>query len=193
MTYTNSKKIRRVVLFVFLAASLILICFLSIYVGPEEIVNRIGIRNGYIVAIVVSFFAGFSAFTAIPFYSMLVTFLSGGMNPVLLGLIAGTSLALGDIFLFYFGRKGRDMISGRFDRAINRIADYFHKRQREKYIPVLSYVYISFIPLPNDWLLLFLASIRYPQKNMNLIIILGDYTHTCIIIFLTVKGIMIFT
>ena len=187
-----SKKIRRIVLFAFLAALLILISALSLFMGSEEIVSRIGIRNGYIVASLVSFFAGFSAFTIVPFYSMLVTFISGGMNPLILWLIAGTSLALGDIFLFYFGLKGRDMISGRLDRTIERMAKYFRKRQREKYIPLLSYIYMSFLPLPNDWLLLFLASIRFPQKKMNLIIILGDYTHTCLITFLAVKGIGIF-
>ena len=192
MTKTDSKKIRRAVLFIILAALLILISALSLYIGPQEIVSRLGVRNSYIVAFLVSFFAGFSAFTAVPFYSMLVTFISGGMNPVILGLIAGTSLALGDMFLYYFGRKGRDMISGRLDRAFDRMSKWFEERQREKYIPLLSYIYISFIPLPNDWLLLFLASIRYPQKNMNLIIILGDYTHTCVIIFLAVKGIGIF-
>lgn len=192
MKKADQKRIRRAVLFIFLAALLILISALSLYIGPQEIVTRIGVRNSYIVAFLVSFFAGFSAFTAVPFYSMLVTFISGGMNPIILWFIAGTSLALGDMFLFYFGRKGRDIISGRLDLAIDRVATYFHKRQRKKYIPLLSYIYISFIPLPNDWLLLFLASIRYPQKNMNLIIILGDYTHISLIVFLAIKGIGIF-
>ena len=188
----ETKKIRRVFFLVFLAVILVSISAISFYIGPQEIVSQIGVRNAYIVALLVSFFAGFSAFTAVSFYSMLLTFISGGMNPVVLAFIAGISLSMGDMILFYFGLKGRDLISGRIDQAIDRVANYFHKQQRVRYIPLFSYIYISIIPLPNDWLLLFLASIRFPQKKMFLVIILGDISHAFLITFLAVKGITIF-
>jgi membrane protein YqaA with SNARE-associated domain len=190
----QEKQQRRRKIFLFSLVLSLFICLLYIYfrIGPENLVSRIGFRNGYLIAFVVSFFAGFSAFTALPFYSTLISFIAGGLHPVLLGLIAGFALSLGDIFLYYFGRKGREIISGRLDRSISRMTSYFTERNLVKYIPVFSYIYISIIPLPNDWLLLFIASIRYPQKKMNLIIILGDLSHAAIITFLTVKGIMIF-
>ncbi len=185
-------KRRKITLFLFLATFFIVFTAIWLFASPEEILNIIGINNGYIVAFIVSFFAGFSAFTAVSFYSLLIAFITGGLNPWLLALITGTSLALGDMFLFYFGRKGRDMISGKVDRAISNMAHYFSHHKLEKFIPLFSYIYISFIPLPNDWLLLFLASIRFPQRRMNVIIILGDYTHVTVLTFLIMKGIMYF-
>ncbi|MEX0981589.1 MAG: hypothetical protein WD577_01195 [Bacteroidales bacterium] len=191
-TPAKKKKRRKVILFLLLASFFIIFTAIWLFTSPEEILNTIGINNGYILAFIVSFFAGFSAFTAVSFYSLLIAFISGGLNPWLLTLITGTSLALGDIFLFYFGSKGREMISGKADRAISNMAHYFTHHKLEKFIPLFSYLYISFIPLPNDWLLLFLASIRFPQRKMNIIIILGDYTHVSVLTFLILKGIMIF-
>jgi hypothetical protein len=191
---SRDKKIKRrkATLFLLLAAIFIIFTAIWLFASPEEILHVIGINNGYILAFVVSFFAGFSAFTAVSFYSLLIAFITGGLNPWLLALITGTSLALGDMFLFYFGRKGRDMISGKVDRAISNMTHYLSHHKLEKFIPLFSYLYISFIPLPNDWLLIFLASIRYPQKNMNIIIIFGDYTHVTVLTFLIMKGIVIF-
>lgn len=190
----SDKKARRgkVILFLLLATFFIIFTAIWLFTSPEEILNTIGIKNGYILAFIVSFFAGFSAFTAVSFYSVLIAFISGGLNPWLLALITGTSLALGDMFLFYFGLKGRDMISGKVDRSISKMAHYFSHHKREKLIPLFAYLYISFIPLPNDWLLIFLASIRYPQRKMNIIIILGDYTHVSFLTFLIMKGIIVF-
>jgi membrane protein YqaA with SNARE-associated domain len=188
----GNNKAYKLTIFLFLALFLVLIIAFYFFFEPEELVKKIGVNNGYMIAFVVSFFAGFSAITTVPFYSILLTFISGGMNPWILGIVAGISLSLGDMFLFYFGRKGRDIISGKLDRTINRMAAFFNKRKREKMIPAIAFIYISFIPLPNDWLLLFLASIRFPQKKMNLIIIPGDITHAFLIAFLASKGLLLF-
>lgn len=189
MEVTVKQRRRRVISFIFLLVFLGVLVYFSISMGPEEIVNRIGVRNGYLVAFGVSFFAGFSAFTAVPYYSSLLAFLSGGLDPVILAFLTGISLSLGDMFLFYFGRKGRDIITGRLDKQIGRFSQFFEKPNRKKYIPVFAYLYMSFIPLPNDWLLFFLAAIRYPERRMYYIIPLGDITHACLITFLAVRGI----
>lgn len=185
-------KPRSIVLVTILAIIIVLICIVAYSIGPENIVERIGITNGYLLIFVFSFFAGFSALTSVSFYTMLITLISGGLDPVVLALLSGISLAFGDSFLFWFGRKGRDIITGRVDRAINRMTQYFQKRNRARLIPYFAYIYMSVIPLPNDWLLLFLASIRFPQKKMFLIITLGDITHTSLITFLAIKGIKYF-
>jgi uncharacterized membrane protein YdjX (TVP38/TMEM64 family) len=189
LKHRRRERIRNVFIFALLAIFFGAVFVFATVVNSESLVERLGEHNGYIIVFIVSFFAGFSAFTAVSFYSILITFISGGLNPFLLAVIVGTSLSLGDIFMFYFGRKGRDILSGRADRMFNRMSRFFLKPRREKYIPLLSYIYISFIPLPNDWLLLFLASIRYPHKHLNLIIIGGDLTHAFLITLLTAKGI----
>jgi len=182
----NKKLIGFLVLAVFLIALIISLYF----VNPEEIVNKIGARNGYILAFVVSLFGGFSAGGSVSFISLLIVLVAGGMNPIYLGLVSGISLAIGDMIMFYAGSKGRELIKGKLNKGINRVASIFKKRRwLEKMIPVIAYVYISFAPLPNDVLILFLAAIKYPAKKMNVIIILGDITFALMITILAAKGI----
>lgn len=174
-------------------AVVVLTLFLvSTYYSAEEIIQSIGLHNGYIIAFVIAFFAGFSAFTIISFYGLLIASISAGLNPFLLALVTGVSLSLGDMFMFHFGRRGRDLIGGKIDKRINRLALFFQKRNLEKHIPLLSFIYISIIPLPNDWLLLFLASIKYPQSKLNLVIIAGDLTHVSLLVLLASKGMHLF-
>jgi len=183
----NKKLIGFLVLVVFLISLITLLYFIS----PEEIVNKIGVRNGYILALVVSFFGGFSAGGSISFIGLLITLVAGGMNPVYLGLVAGTSLAIGDMIMFYTGSKGRELVRGKWDKKIDKVANMFKKRKwLEKMIPVITYFYIGFTPLPNDVLILFLAAIEYPAKKMNGIIILGDITFALMTTTLAAKGIL---
>jgi len=184
----NKKLIGFLVIVVFL----ILLITLLYFVNPEEIVNKIGVRNGYILAFIVSFFGGFSAGGSISFISFLIILVTGGMNPIYLGLLSGVSLAIGDIIMFYIGSKGRELIKGKWDEKINKIAKIFEKRKwLEKIIPVIVYFYIGFMPLPNDVLILFLAAIKYPAKKMNVIIILGDITFALTITTLVARGIFL--
>ena len=144
-------------------------------------------------SVFVSLFGGFSAGGSLTFISLLITLVTGGMNPIYLGLVAGTALAIGDMFMFYAGSKGRELVTGKWDNKINKVAKAFKKRKwLEKMTPFIAYVYISFFPLPNDVLILFLAAIKYPRKKMNGIIILGDMTFALIVTLLTARGIMIF-
>lgn len=162
-------------------------------ISPEEIVDRIGVRNGYILAFVVSFFGGFSAAGSISFITLLITLVAGGINPFYLALVSGISLAIGDMIMFYLGSKGRELIRGRLDKKIDSLANIFkQKKTLQKLIPILTYLYIGFAPLPNDLLILFLAAIEYPMKKMNIIIIMGDLTFALVVTFLAAKGIMFF-
>jgi len=184
----KKKLIGFLVLVIFLISLIILLYFIN----PEEIVNKIGVRNGYILAFIVSFFGGFSAGGSISFISFLIILVAGGINPIYLGLLTGTSLAIGDMIMFYVGSKGRDLIRGKWDKKIDKVANVFKKRKwLRKMIPIVTYLYIGFVPLPNDMLILFLAAIKYPAKRINGIIILGDMTFTLMVTTLVAKGIFL--
>ena len=181
MKKRNKKKI---FVFLVLAIFLISLIVLTYFVSPTEIVEKIGVRNGYIIAFLVSLFGGFSSGGSITFIGVLITLVAGGMNPLYLGLISGVSLAIGDTIMFYTGSKGRELIKGKWDKKIDKVANIFEKNKKlKKMIPLFAYLYISFIPLPNDVLILFLAAIEYPLKKMSGIIILGDITFALMITF----------
>lgn len=184
----TKKRIKKIIIFLILAIFVISMINLLSFISPEEIVNRIGVRNGYILAFVVSFFGGFSAGGSISFISLLIALVAGGMNPVYLCLITGISLAIGDMIMFYIGSKGRELVRGRWNQRLNNVADMFKKRKWLKnMLPIISYLYIGFAPLPNDILILFLATVKYPPKKVNGIIILGDLTFVLMIIILATQ------
>jgi len=183
--------IKKIISFVILAVFLISLITLLLFVSPVEIVDKIGVRNGYILAFFVSFFGGFSAGGSISFISVLITLVAGGMNPIYLGIISGISLAIGDMIMFFAGSKGRQLVRGKWDKKIDKLADVFKKRKwLEKLVPIIAYIYIGFAPLPNDVLILFLAAIEYPPKRMNAIIILGDLTFALMLTLVVAKGVL---
>ena len=184
----NKKPIGFLILAIFLVSLIISLCFIDL----EGIVNKIGVRNGYILAFIVSFFGGFSAGGSISFIGLLIILVAGGMNPVYLGLISGVSLIIGDIIMFYAGSKGRELVKGRWNQKIDKVAGIFKKKKwLRKTIPIIAYIYMGFAPLPNDILLLFLATIRYSTRKMSVIIVLGDMTFALVITILASKGILI--
>lgn len=193
-TKKHQPKRKTIIIFTALAILIIFLITLFFFISPEQIVQKIGIKNAYILTFLISLFGGFSAIGSISFIGVLATLSAGGVNPIYLGLIAGTSLAIGDLVMFYFGSKGRELIRGKWDKRITQIANTLRKRKwLKKSIPFLAYIYLAFTPLPNDILILSLAAMKYPAKKTAIIAILGDITFALIITILASKGIMIFT
>jgi len=185
------KYYRKVFLFLLLLSFLVLLFTMLYFFSPEEIINKIGVRNAFLFLFVISFFGGFSAFGSVSFIATLITFTLGGLNPIYLGLIAGTALVIGDLIMFYIGSKGRELVVGKWEKRIDSVSKFVKKRAG-RFIPVLAYIYIGFVPLPNDVLILFLAGIEYPRKKIYLPIILGDLTFTFLVVILTLNGIFLF-
>ncbi len=178
----NKKKTKKIVIFSLLVVFLIIISLALFFTNPEELVDKIGTRNGYIILFLASLFGGLSSFGAVFFLTFLTTLLLGGLNPIYAGLIAGVGLAIGDMLMFHVGSRGRDLLSKQWDERINKVSNVIKKRfWLKKAIPYLAYIYLAFTPFPNDVLILFLAAIKFPAKKMYLIIILGDITYVLIV------------
>ncbi len=188
----NKQYNKKLISFILLAIFIISIVVLLIFVKPEEIVNKIGVNNSYILIFIVSFFGGFSAGGTFSFISVLITLAIGGLNPIYLGLISGLSLTIGDIIMFHFGSKGRELVNYKWDARINKISKVINKREWvKKILPFVVYLYIGFAPLPNDFLILLLAAIKYPRKKMNIILALGDFSFALTVAILASQGIKV--
>lgn len=186
----NKKYNKKLISFIIFAIFLVALITLLFFINPEEVVNKIGVQNSYLLIFVVSFFGGFSAGGSITFISLLITLAAGGVNPIYLGIISGVSLAIGDMIMFYIGSRGRELVINKWDKKINRVANIFENRAwLKKILPYIAYLYIGFTPLPNDILILFLAAIKYPAKRMNVVIILGDISFTLLLAILASNGI----
>ncbi|MCA1807833.1 MAG: hypothetical protein LC687_08320, partial [Actinobacteria bacterium] len=78
------------------------------HISPTEIIDYLGTDNALLITFVVSLIGGFSSFTSGSYYGVIITFASGGVNPILIGLCAGIGLTIGDSLVYYLGTRGHD-------------------------------------------------------------------------------------
>lgn len=173
----SSKRINTLIQFVLLAILMATILLSLLFISPQEIVDTIGVENAYLVAFLISLLGGLSAGGAVSYMSVIVVLVLGGADPILLGLISGISLAMGDLLLFHFGSKGRALVTKKWGTRIQKTVEVLERKELlRRSIPILAYVYMGFSPFPNDLLLLFLAVIKYPYTYTVVTILLGDLT-----------------
>lgn len=66
------------------------------------------VRNAYLVLFLFVFLGGVSSFTSTFFYASISVFALSELHPLLITVIAGAGLTLGDSFFFYVGNKAYD-------------------------------------------------------------------------------------
>lgn len=131
-------------------------------VGAQGIVDRIGVRNGYLIVFLMASAGGLSAATSVPLYATLATFAAGGLEPLLLGLAAGTGLSIGDSLFFLVGLEGRRAATGRLEERLKRLTAWFERRP-DWALRLAVFAYAGFTPFPNDVMMVTLAAsgVRY--------------------------------
>jgi membrane protein YqaA with SNARE-associated domain len=170
-------------IFIIVLGFIILWSIILIVVGPDAIVDRVGVTNGYILVFLVAAVGGASTISSASFYATIITLASGGLNPLALGIIAGTGLTIGDSLFFYFGKKGRDIAPERFQDRIDRLTLWF-KAQEDRQIQVFAFTYAGFVPLPNEILTISISLSGYPYRKIIGPILLGNMTLMSIIAYL---------
>lgn len=188
---TKKDYLKKVLFFVGILVLIIALITILHFFSPEEIVQKIGLKNAYILMFLIAFFGGFSAWISFSFVATLVMFSAGGANPLILGLVSGLGLSIGDVIMFFLGVSGRSIIVGKWDKRLKKASSKV-KRIGNKWIAFFSYIYIGFTPLPNDFLLIFLAMMEFPPKKIYLPIILGDFTYSLLIAFFALKVFFLF-
>ena len=145
---------------------------LSIY-EPEEIVHFLGITNVYFAVFLASTIGGVSTVFAGSFYATIITFTRGGLDPFVLGLFAGIGATIGDSIFFYFGHKGRDVLSGRWRKKAMMFSAWLH-RQNGAVVGIVIFLYAGFTPFPKDLLVAALAIGDYRYRKMIPPLLLGN-------------------
>ena len=172
--------------------------FIAIWVGifslvsPEEVVMMLGIENSYLIIGFMAIFGGVSSVTVAPFYAALTTFAAGGVDIILLGLVAGIGLAISDSVFYYFGTKGREMVSPEMQQREIKLSDWFEGKP-EWLLPLLIFLWSGFTPFPNDIMTVSLAFLKYPYKKLIVPLLIGDITSSILIAYLGMKGILLFS
>lgn len=146
------------------------------YYPVEEIVSDIGVQNTYLATFLLASIGGFSSVTGTSLYAALIALSRGGMNPLVLGIIAGLGLFLSDTLFYFIISKVRRMISistDRWERLFRNMWKWIYRTP-----PWIVYggifLYTAFVPIPNDILLAVLALSRYSYRQFAPYVFLGD-------------------
>jgi hypothetical protein len=178
----KKKDVKKIFIFFTILIFLVTWFLLMYYVGAEKIVLFLGAKGGYTLALLMAAFGGFSSFTSTSLMTTVYTLASGGLNPFILGAVTGLGLTFGDSLFFYFGYNGREVLSERIIKKVDRFSAWLGSRYKW-FLPVVVYVYAGLTPLPNDILMvsLSLANIRY--KNVIIPVLLGNITLMTIVAY----------
>jgi membrane protein YqaA with SNARE-associated domain len=141
--------------------------------GADGLVNKIGIRNGYLIVFAAGASGGLSGFTAPGFMAVLTTFAAGGSNPFLLGIIGGTALFLGDSLFFYLGVKGRSLLASLLEDKIKQFSEFIKNKSLWS-MRFFIFLYFSFAPLPNDLITIPLGLAHFEYKKFIAPALLGN-------------------
>lgn len=162
--------------------AIFLIGWISILVryGPETVVEFIGVENAYLATLLLAATGGLSSLTAGPFYATLATFAAGGVDPYLLGIIAGIGISIGDSLFFVLGRRGLTQTRLNNNPFVARLRAWL-ERAPQWTVPLTAFVYTSATPFPNDVLMVSLGLLRQYYWLIIPFVLAGNILHTTII------------
>jgi len=158
------------------------------FMRPSEIVETIGVRNSYWVIFVVAVLGGVSSFTSTSFYATAVTFVAGGSHPLLIGIISGLGMSVGDSIFYFLGSRGRKAFLEQYKEKIN-IATKWLEGKARWVVSLLIFIYMGFTPLPGDILMVSLAVLDYSYKKIIPFVIIGNITLITILGYLSYYGV----
>ena len=181
MFFKTRKK--NIISIIFILLFIVAWTVLLFFVSPQEIVNFLGVRNGYIFLFLLSIVGGVSTISSTSFYLTLVTLAIGGLDPFILGILVGIGVTAGDTLYYYLGRKGSEISGGSFGIKRKRFAEWV-KHKPSWLVLVFTFLYCALAPLPTDLIAVMLGLCGYPYRKIILPIFLGNIVYAILIAYL---------
>lgn len=146
-----------------------------LFISPKEIVDFVGVENTYLTVFLIATFGGLNSVTGGVLYGSIIAFAAGGASPLLLGLVAGVAIAIGDGLVFYLFEHTTKTLSLQWQARITQV------KKKVEHLPrsvqyLLIYLYLGFTPLPNDVLMFLLAVLRFRFSQVWWVILAGTMT-----------------
>lgn len=157
--------------------------------SPNVVVEKLGAENWYMVAFVAAFLAGISTFTSAPYALMAVTLGAGGLSPFLVGLVSALGLFLGDSTSYLLGYYGRHVVPDGLQEELKKVHAWLMARKRAWTVPVFIFLYGSFFPFSNDFVVISFGLARYPFWRVMAPLALGSVVFNMMLAYIGKYGI----
>lgn len=177
----NSRHTKSWVVFALMLTFIIIASAVFLKWDASEIVEMIGVENGYAIMFLVSLLGGVSSVGGVAYFATILTLAGGGLDPLFLGLLSGAGVSVGDTFYFYFGKHGKKTLeSYRFKEVIERFTEWLDKKPKW-FVPASIYLYTGFTPLPNDILAIAMGATGRRYIPVISALVLGNVTLTYLV------------
>ena len=143
------------------------------FYGPREIVEWIGVHNTYLLTFSIAVIGGLSTITGTVLYTSMATFAAGGATPWLLGLSGGFGIFISDSIFFFLAQLGLRHVPEKWKSQIDKIRNSVEKYPTWQVL-VFVLLCLSFLPLPNDILMVALAMTNVSYKTLAPVILAGS-------------------
>lgn len=150
--------------------------------GPTRIVDWLGVERGYALLFAVAASGGLSSFSSATFYTTLGTLAAGGLNPLLLALVGGLGLSIGDTLFYWFGHHGAAILKGRAKRWMDEATAWL--TPRPWLVPLVVFLYAGFTPFPNDIMMVVVALTGTRYRYVVAPLILGNAFLAAVVAFI---------
>lgn len=136
------------------------------FINPEDITQRLGTQNSYIVMFFLALIWGLSLFSAIPYPLFLITFALWGANPLILALCSVCWVMIGDSSSYVLGKKWGKLLEKKHKELFDALLGFYDTKK--KILPCLFFLYGTFSPFPNDLITLSAGIKKYSYWKMIL-------------------------
>ncbi len=190
--YMNKKHLQ----FILKAIAIVIVIGFILYanrfaIGNEAVIQFM-IRFGYGGIFLASIASGFNLIIPIPIIGFFPLFLEAGFSSALLIIIISVGMVLGDVLGYIIGNAGKNLIeeNKKQGRVYTRLTKL---RDRHKVVPLfVLFLYASFVPLPNELIVIPMAFIGYRLRYMIIALLLGNIIFNLLVAlgFLSINGIL---
>lgn len=182
-----TKKIQHILLFLGMLFFVGVFSFFAFSTSPEDIIAWIGEENIYIALFFMALLGGSSVFIPFPYYVFVISFGALGLSPFVLGFVSALGTATGDATTYYFARKSRVIISSRMEKFFSQTLEACTKKH-PKLVPLFTFFYASFLPLPDDLIMVPAGLMKYPFKRLIASLFLGKLVFNTLLAFSGLYG-----
>ena len=142
------------------------------FIGPEALVDYIGVQNAYALMFLVAALGGLSTFNSVPYLAVLFVLANTGVNPFWLGLVSALGVMCGDSFSYLLGRSGGAVIPDSFQWVFKNIKQF--ALEHPKLYPGFCFFYGALCPLSNDFVTIASGIAHISYKKVMVPLALGN-------------------
>lgn len=167
-------------LVIFLALAAGAFYLASVVTQNEElqmVVSELGVAG----IIISAFLAGLNTFIPVHIATLAPLFMESGASYLTVVLCFTLGASLADSVSYFIGRLGRKYSQNNDPKFSKKIEGFFEHHR--KLVMPLTYLYMAFAPLPNEYIMIPLALAGYKLPRLIIPLVLGNFIHFNLTVF----------